>query len=254
MEDIQGWQELREQIKSDLELAEKSKSSLSKITQLLILRNFATLRIKGCGRMAASEDIARQWREGKGAHFARRVRALARHYQLFEQLPVEKRGGDRGRSLFNDEQVQMASRAYLTNLETGEVTPKRFQRALNERILPSLGIELRAGLSERTAQRWLVKLGWRNRRLTKGVYMDGHEREDVKTYRQDVFLPKMAEYERMMVKWLLVGSELTRKDPILGPGEKRIVPIFQDESSFHANEYKQTLWCAPEILHPSDSE
>jgi len=71
MEDIQGWQELREQIKSDLELAEKSKSSLSKITQLLILRNFATLRIKGCGRMAASEDIARQWREGKGAHFAR---------------------------------------------------------------------------------------------------------------------------------------------------------------------------------------
>jgi len=191
--------------------------------------------------MAASKEIAQQWREGKGAHFARQVRALARHYQLFEQLPVEKRGGDCGRSLFNDEQVQMALRAYLTNLATGKATPKRFQCALNERILPSLGIELRAGLSVRTAQRWLVKLGWQNRRLTKGVYMDGHKREDVKTYRQDVFLPKMAEYERMMVKWMLVGSELKREDPILGPGEKRIVPIFQDESSFHANEYKQTL-------------
>jgi len=146
----------------------------------------------------------------------------------------------------------MALQAYLTNLAMGEVTPKRFQHALNERILPSLGIELRAGLSVSTAQRWLVKLGWRNRRLTKGVYIDRHKREDVKTYQQDVFLPKMAEYERMMVKWMLVRLELKYKDPILGPGEKRIVSIFQDESSFHVNEYKQTLWCTPETLHPSE--
>ena len=72
--------------------------------------------------------------------------------------------------------------------------------------------------------------------MKKGVYMDGHERDDVKAYRKDVFLPKMAEYERAMVKWLPAGSELRREDPILGPGERRVVPIFQDESSFHANE------------------
>jgi hypothetical protein len=122
----------------------------------------------------------------------------------------------------------------------------RFQRALNEHILLSLGIELKDnGLSERTARRWLVKLGWRNTRLKKGVYMDGHEREDVREYRNNKFLPLMAEYEKAMVKWNLVNSELKREDPILGPGEKRIVPVFQDESSFHANEYKQNLWCAP---------
>jgi len=203
--------------------------------------------------MAASENIARQWKEGKGVYFARQIRVLARHYQLFEQLPAEKRGGDRGRSLLNNEQVQMASRTYLTGLKTGEVTPKKFQRALNGRILPSLGIEPRtaSGLSERTAQRWLVKLGWRNTRMKKGVYMDGHEREDVKKYRMEKFLPKMAEYEEAMVKWIAVGSELKREDPILGPGERRIVPIFQDESSFHANEYKQSIWCAPETLLPS---
>jgi hypothetical protein len=245
-DEIRGWHELHEQIKQDLQDAEKQKAPLSKKNQLLVLRNFATLRIKGCGRIAASNEIAWQWHEGKGTHFARWVCVLARHYQLFEQLPDEKRGGDRGHSLFNDERVQSASRAYLASLATGEVTPMRFQRALNEHILLSLGIELKDnGLSERTARRWLVKLGWRNTRLKKGVYMDGHEREDVREYRNSKFLPLMAKYEKAMVKWNLVNSELKREDPILGPGEKRIVPVFQDESSFHANEYKQNLWCAP---------
>jgi hypothetical protein len=138
------------------------------------------------------------------------------------------------------------------SLVTGKVTPKKFWCALNEHIFPSLGIELRKGLSECMAQRWLVKLGWQNTRMKKGVYMDRHERQDVKTYWQDVFLPKMAKYKQAMVKWNLVRSELKHEDPILGPGEKRIVPIFQDESLFHANEYKQTIWCAPETLHANE--
>ena len=131
------------------------------------------------------------------------------------------------------------------SLATGEVTSTKFQHALNEQILPSLRIELRDGLSERTARQWLVKLGWRNTKLKKGIYMDGHERQDMKEYRNDTFLPLMAKYEKSMVKWTLVGVELKREDPVLEPGEKRIVPIFQDESLFHANKYKQNIWCVP---------
>ena len=70
---VQGWHELREQIKSDLEMAHKQKAPITKTNQYTILRNFMTLCIKGRGRMAASEDIARQWHEGKGTHFAHRV-------------------------------------------------------------------------------------------------------------------------------------------------------------------------------------
>ena len=47
------------------------------------------LQIKGSGQMAASKEIAWQWYEGKGTHFARQVQVLVRHYQLFEQLPAE---------------------------------------------------------------------------------------------------------------------------------------------------------------------
>ena len=248
-EKVRGWEELREQIKKDLGTHQRRPHAThTKVNQLLVLRNFATLRIKGFGRIAASQQIAAQWHEGVGAHFARQIQFLARHYQLFEQLPVEKRGGDRGRSLINDEKVQSAARTHLMGLSTGEVTPEEFQRALNENILPSLGYTLKGPLSRRTASRWLYKLGWRHKALRKGVYMDGHERPDVVTYQQNEFLPLMASYESRMVRWEPEGddyAELVRKDPVLGPGEKRIIALFQDESSFHVNEYKKNIWCVP---------
>ena len=52
--DIHDWHELREQIKSDLAMAHKQHEPLSYINQFLILRNFATLQIKGIGRIVAS--------------------------------------------------------------------------------------------------------------------------------------------------------------------------------------------------------
>ena len=242
-EDIRGWGDLRDQIKADLEMAHKRHDPLTQINKLLVLRNFATLQIRGEGHIATSINIAKQWQDGVGTTFARRIRFLARHYQLFEQLPPENRGKHTNRSMLGDEQVQTAARTYLTNLPTGEVTPSRFRRMLNEHILPSLGYNLKTGLSERTARRWLLNLGWRNKLLRKGVYMDGHERPDVVEYRNDVFLPLMASYQGRMVKWEPQGSQLVRIEPVLGPGEKQIIVVFQDESCFHVNEYKRTVWC-----------
>src|ERR1700730_16817528 len=182
-----------------------------------------------------------QWQDGVGSHFARQIRFLARHYQLFEQLPPQKRGKYTNRSLLSDEQVQMAARTYLTSLPTGEVTPLRFRRMLNERILPSLRYTLKQGLSERTARRWLVKLGWRNKLRGKAVYMDGHERPNVVEYRQTTFLPLMAMCQERMARWEPKESGLMRIDPMLGLGEKRIIAVFQDESSFHVNKYKRMI-------------
>ncbi|KAG2157546.1 hypothetical protein DEU56DRAFT_750616 [Suillus clintonianus] len=73
------WSEMHENIKSDLK---KNSNSLllAQINKLTILSNFATLYIKGCSRIQASVEIARQWHEGKEIHFARKVQALVRHY------------------------------------------------------------------------------------------------------------------------------------------------------------------------------
>jgi hypothetical protein len=74
--------------------------------------------------------------------------------------------------------------------------------------------------------------------------MDGHESEDVVDYRQNSYLPKITDYQGRMAKWVPTGEngELKRIDPILRPGEKEIIAVFQDESCFHANDYQSSIW------------
>src|SRR6267142_2305394 len=88
--DIRGWQELREQIKLDLLKAHKLHDPISCINQLILLRNFATLHLKGVGCIAASQAIARQWQDGEGVHFTHQIRYSACHYQLFKQILANK--------------------------------------------------------------------------------------------------------------------------------------------------------------------
>ena len=242
--EIQDWKTLRTQIKDDLKKKHKS-LALSEINQLMVLRNFSTLRLKGYGKIQASMEIANQWQEkdGSNAHLARRIRILARHYQVFEQLPRERRGGYRNsRSLLKDEIVRTASRTWLTEQPIGSITPTKFMHALNTTILPTLGMLPNKPLCERTARRWLVKLGWTRTVLRKGVYMDGHERADVVEYREEVFLPKMKEFERRMARY--EGPDLKRVEPDLRPGEKELIAEFQDESCCSGNDYQTSAWYA----------
>lgn len=243
---IRDWGALRAQIKADLKKKHKS-LPLSQLNQLMILRNFANLRLKGYNRTQASIEIARQWheRDSSNAYFACRIRALARHYQIFEQLPKERRGGYKNaRSLLKDKIVRSSSRIWLTEQLIGSITPQLFQDALNNIILPSLGMSPTKPLCERTARQWLVRLGWMRTILRKGVYMDGHKRADVVEYQEKVFLPKMKEFECRMARYELVGSELKRIEPDLHPGELILVAEFQDESCCQANEHKSSAWCA----------
>jgi len=122
-DDIRLWEELREQLKSDMVEGYKKNESPTILNKLTILQNFTTLCIKGVRHITTSEEIAQQFHEGMGHHFTHQIRALTQHYQLFEQLPEEKRGGTGGQSLLKDERVQVAARTYLSGVLLGEVTP-----------------------------------------------------------------------------------------------------------------------------------
>jgi len=219
--EIRDWGVLRTQIKQDLKKRSNTLKLLA-INQLMILSNFATLQLKGALRITASEEIARQWHEGEGKHFARRVRALARHYQIFEQLSIKCRGRYKDAwSILGDENVKKRVLSYLQGLSIGKITPMKLQAALNTVILPDLGITTKKPLCVRTACRWLIKLGWRNTVVKKGVYMDGHERADVVDYHQKIFLPAMEEW--WMARY--EGLELKCIPPTLAPGEREITMI-----------------------------
>jgi hypothetical protein len=134
---------------------------LSAINQLMILSNFATLRLKGALQISASVEIAWQWHEGNGIWFSCHVHALARHYQTFEQLPREKCGRiTNAQSFLHDESMQTRCHTWLSNVPTGKVTPHGLQDALQTIIFPELGIVPKKPICKRPAHRWLIKLGW----------------------------------------------------------------------------------------------
>lgn len=58
-----------------------------------------------------------------------------------------------------------------------QMRPAKLVRYVNQFLLPSLDIE--SEIHESTAVRWLKKLGFKLLRVQQGVYVDGHERDDV---------------------------------------------------------------------------
>ena len=67
---------------------------------------------------------------------------------------------------------------------------------------------------------------------------DGHNRDDIVDYRDNVFLPRMLQYEKRMQEKdmdVVIPPELTN-------GEKRVVLITHDESKFYCNEGKPLIW------------
>ena len=118
--------------------------------------------------------------------------------------PCPRRGRHVKRmSLFFDEGVTLAVREYL-NTAMWRASPRGVCEAVARHMQSqNSAVEImrinsvlcdsqegRQGICTRTANRWLLRLGWVYQRNKKG-YCDGHERPDVVEYREKVFCPRM---------------------------------------------------------------
>jgi hypothetical protein len=196
-------------------------------------------------KFAASRLVAQSNHlENDGKALARRIRALFKHYQSFGGLPAETRGGKRkGSSYLDNEDVFLACRAWLLQQELGTVTPNNFRVAINQEILPRLLISCNKSIGRTSTYNWLLRLGFYKSEVKKGVYVDGHEREDVIAYRQEVFLPLMAELDSYTRQYSEMDDGTSQViEPSLPLGVKRHVMYFHDESCFHGHDYKKIIW------------
>ena len=91
----------------------------------------------------------------------------------------------------------------------------------------------------RTARNWLRKLGFNWKDIHKGVYIDGHEREDVVRYRNEVFIPCFDRILPSLREWDETGNQLIKELP---SGEKEKILVTHDESTFNANDGKRRMW------------
>lgn len=152
------------------------------------------------------------------------------------------RGDDGQHQLLCVAEVHKLVCQWLHRRAVGSTTPRKFRQVVADDILPGWGSHLgKYNICERTARRWLKRCSFEPKPTKKGVYEDGHEREDVMEYREQVFLPRMEELERRAV-----GFEPTDEggwsiiEPSLALAERRVVFYFHAESFFHRRTYRKS--------------
>ncbi|RIB20075.1 hypothetical protein C2G38_2180248 [Gigaspora rosea] len=154
-------------------------------------------------------------------------------------LPPSQHGKHLSKSLLHDEYVSLRITNYLRATKF-QVTPRLVKEYFEKHILPELYIDRAQTISLTTSRCWMKKMGFNYKRYKKGVYVDGHEREDVIVYRRE-FLQKIEEYNRLMPKWNDINCEIY-EEPNLLTGEKKHLLITYNECVFHANDGTREFW------------
>jgi len=141
------------------------------------------------------------------------------YYRTNGSFPLEGRRGKRAnRSYLDNEDVFAACRAWLLAQKVATVTPGAFRNAINTEIMPRIlanaknplfpknkktkkAIKAWKPLGRSAVYIWLHCFGFYKTEEKKGVYIDGYERKNVIKYRQKDFLSKMAELDRLSIKY-----------------------------------------------------
>ena len=85
-----------------------------------------------------------------------------------------------------------------------------------------------------TARVWLHLLGFSQKSHQKGIFFDGHDRSDVVEEREK-FLDALEDFDKLTVE---PGKPL----PYLDPGQKHLLRVVHDESTFYANADQSQFW------------
>ena len=102
-------------------------------------------------------------------------------------------------------------------------------------------LKIKKSISLSTAKRWMHKMGYRWIQEKKGMYADGHERPDVVSYRQDIFIPAWKERASRLRWW---SSENPLVEEFHGPLPQEMPETawFHDESIFQGNDRRTLRW------------
>lgn len=193
---------------------------------------------KNCGMTCidASMKAASEVYE-KGVYKSRVIRKCASYWLNNGTLPKSLQGcHQKTKSYIDDEDVIEQSLSFIRK-NGNKVTPREYKKFINKDLLS--GIAHNKSISYQTARIWLHKLGLKPQSHKKGIYYDGHEREDVIRYREK-FLEEMQIYEKYMP--VFEGENMEQKDPILLENEKLHIFIVHDECLFYANDDRPIVW------------
>ena len=167
-------------------------------------------------------------------------------------LPETKQGKyHRTGVLWYNEELNQKVAEYVRMNQSVKGTPNMtaidFGKWVNKSLLPNSTLEpgYPRKVSVETARRWLHQLGFEIITPRKGIFIDGHEREDVAEYRK-IFLRRMVKIG--FLHFTNAPTESSQKvlptdiDPPTLERRSKTVIFFHDESTFSANEDQNVMW------------
>ncbi|KAJ6590451.1 hypothetical protein DFH09DRAFT_908654 [Mycena vulgaris] len=210
-------------------------------------------------------ELSYTWREasmiaaksqGHGSYRARSIHSWIHAFLTSKKLPLH-RYGQYHSSILDDEDFADSIKLHLQFIVSKEVhftaqhlvdfiaTPE-MQGKLDE-----AGIH-KQSISVWTARRWLKRLDWRYGQRKNGMYIDGHEREDVVAYRTAFVKRWLERYEPRMVVYDNEGQPIKQPEGYVLEGKYkgqafRIILVTHEESTFYAYDRKKVGW-----FHKSD--
>ena len=177
--------------------------------------------------------------QGHGSTRARSLRAWVLDFVREGKLPLHSYGYTRQTVLEDDDVLQEVQGELAKKAKSGFINAEDVcEIVASEKIqvlFARLGVH-KPRISLATAKRWLAKLKWRYSKKKNGMYIDGHERDDVVAYRQ-AFVYRWAEYEPRFQIWDANGN------PLPCPSDSRpLILVTHDESIFFQNDERTTCW------------
>ncbi|KAJ7165269.1 hypothetical protein C8R46DRAFT_865640, partial [Mycena filopes] len=185
----------------------------------------------------------------RGNYCARVRRRLARQYILDRSILPENPYGNWNETLLVNEDLCNELMEYLQLLgstkdengrESGISSAKVQAWLAQPNIMQKYGYTKL--ISASTANCYLRTLGFRFTSPTKGQYVDGHERPDVRAERERVYIPKLSELRKRMRVFDKDGKDITADVEAMVASGKRVVIWYHDESIFYAHDRHRKSW------------
>jgi hypothetical protein len=199
-------------------------------------------------------ELSYTWREasfvvsksqGQGINHARNIRTWIHQFLCHGKLPLHHFGQSKS-SILEDEDFAQAIQLHLQGIaKEGYI---RAQDIVDYVLTPEMQQKLdeanakKKKISLRTAQRWLHRMGWRYGKKN-GMYIDGHEREDVVKYREE-FIEWWKGYEKRMVTYDNDGNVASVLEGFpVAPGQPfKLILVMHDESTYYEYDRRKSKW------------
>ena len=177
-----------------------------------LLRYFSLLK-SGKRAMESSLEAADLFPNKSKNYCARKIRKWAEFYMQNQTLPDHSQGKHiKTKSLIFDEDIASKCRQFLKKEINDAITGQSFAHWINNNLHIEADLPRPVQISSKTAVRWLHSLGMNYVKYSKGLYIDGHERPDVVSYR-DAFLERMSEHEKFSLNMKAMNEDCCSPSP-----------------------------------------